>query len=498
MLDRRISPPVSPPVSLRISPPVSLRISPPSLISLISLFACRLRPLAAPLAVLLACLLGALVPAGFAAAGSVAAGDRFPYTIQTVKLDNGLLLVMVPMASPGVVHYQTVVRAGSRNEIEPGRTGYAHFFEHVMFRGTKRFPQAEYQRLLDVLGADGNASTGMDETNYFNTLPASGLDQVIEIEADRFRNLSYTEEQFRKEAGAVLGEFAIGHANVETLLEERLLAHAFPRHPYGHTVLGTEADVRAMPDGYQYSRQFYDRYYRPENCAILICGDFDPTRAADAVRAAYGGWERGGYGTEIPVERPLASAIRDSIRWNGPTRPILQISFRTPAYATSVPTAAALELLREAVFGPTSKLYRELVLDRRLAESLSASAGRNRDPYLFTVSVRLYDDGQLEPVRARILAALQEASAPAGIDGAVLEAAKRRYLAQLALSLETPAGVAWRLSDWIGLTGDPQEIERFVDALRASDPSQLRRAASQFLLEKNSITITVTGKEVRS
>ena len=121
----------------------------------------------------------------------------FPYPIRTAALDNGLRIVMVKMPTPGVVNYETVVRAGSRNEVEAGRTGYAHFFEHMMFRGTAKHPQAEYGRILDMLGADGNASTGNDMTAYYITLPASGLPQVIEIEADRFMNLRYRRSSSR-------------------------------------------------------------------------------------------------------------------------------------------------------------------------------------------------------------------------------------------------------------------------------------------------------------
>ena len=155
----------------------------------------RLAPAPSILARALVC---ALLCAPVAVPFRCAVAGVFPYPIQTVRLDNGCLLVMVPMPTPGVVHDQTIVRAGSRNEIEPGRTGYAHFFEHMMFRGTPRHPEAEYNRILDVLGADHNASTDMDQTSFYVTLPSSGLGQAISLEADRFRNLTYTPEQFRK------------------------------------------------------------------------------------------------------------------------------------------------------------------------------------------------------------------------------------------------------------------------------------------------------------
>ena len=440
-------------------------------------------------------LVAALGAALVLAAGPAYGADQgiFPYPIHTVVLENGLRLVMVPMPTPGVVDFETVVRAGSRNEVEPGRTGYAHFFEHMMFRGTPLYPEERYRRVLDVLGADHNGSTDMDRTAYYIMLPSSGLRQVIAMEADRFRNLRYSIEQFRKEAGAVLGELAIDRSRPETVLEETRLALAFHRHPYGHTTIGFEADVRGMPDGYDYSLLFYDRYYRPESCVILVAGDFDPAQVENLVRAQYDGWPRGGSLPEIPEEPPLEGPVRRDLVWEGPTRPILDLSFRTPAYDEKTLSTASLELIREAYFGTTSDLYRELVLERRWLESVSASFERTRNPYLFIVTARLLDPADFEIVRQRILATLQQAG-DRPIGEKRLEDAKRRLLATMALSLDTPGGVNWRLSGFLSLTGDPNSIEHHFAAVAAASPADLMEAARHYLTPSNSITVTLATK----
>ncbi len=425
-----------------------------------------------------------------------AAAGIFPYPIETFELENGLLVVMVAMPTPGVVQYQTFVRAGSRNEIEPGRSGYAHFFEHMMFRGTRRFPGPVYGERLNRLGSDGNASTGNDLTVYHMTLPSTGLAAAIELEADRFQNLDYDREQFRKEAGAILGEFEIGRASPWSILEEKRLEKAFRAHPYGHTVIGYEADVRAMPDGFDYSRQFFDRYYRPENCVVLITGDFDARQAEELIRRDYGGWRRGAPAPPVPVEPPLAGPVRDAIEWAGPARPILDISFRTPAYGEQDRTVAALQMLRELVFGETSPLHRSLVLEERVVESLHASFDLQRDPYLFTISAELKDPKDFAVVEARILAALEEAGR-IPVDAARLDRAKRRWEASLLLSLETPGGVAWRLSDFISLTGDPRSLDRHAENLRAVTREDLMEAARTYLVPERSVTLTLVGKEER-
>jgi zinc protease len=419
---------------------------------------------------------------------------RFPYPIKTAVLDNGLRLVMVPMPTPGVVTYETIVRAGSRNELEPGRTGYAHFFEHMMFRGTERFPGAQYEANLAMLGAEGNGSTGADMTAYYNTFPASGLSRVIEMEADRFQNLRYSEEEFRKEAGAVLGEFAIGQAEPETMMYDTLLAAAFHVHPYGHSDMGFERDVRAMPDGYDYSRRFYDRYYRPEYCAVLVTGDFDTTQVERTLRGAYSGWQRGGYLPEVPQEPPLRDSVRRHLKWNGPARPLLWISFRSPAFNDASPDAAALELIRELYFSDISELHRELVERKGMVESMRADYELTRDPRLFTVSARLKDPADFDTVAARILRTVREAAGqPLSVDR--LSAARRHIVADLVLALETTGGAGWRVSDFISLTGDPRSLERYYTTMARITPQDVQAAALKWLDPRSCITLTMSGEE---
>ena len=124
----------------------------------------------------------------------------FPYETQVETLDNGLKVVMVPMKSEGLVAYWTIVRTGSRDEYEPGHSGFAHFFEHMMFRGTERFPQDTYSRIVTEMGADANAFTTDDLTAFHLSITAEDLERTMEIESDRFQDLAYSEEAFRTEA----------------------------------------------------------------------------------------------------------------------------------------------------------------------------------------------------------------------------------------------------------------------------------------------------------
>ena len=168
----------------------------------------------------------------------------FPYPLKTTVLKNGLSITRVQFDSPEQVAYFAVARVGSRNEVEKGHTGFAHFFEHVMFKGTRSWPEGTRDALLGKLGFSENAFTSDDVTVYHVTGPSSGLAQVVEVEADRFMHLEYSEATFQTEAKAVLGEYHKNAANPGLKIAEALGATAFKVHPYQHTTLGFYEDIQ--------------------------------------------------------------------------------------------------------------------------------------------------------------------------------------------------------------------------------------------------------------
>jgi zinc protease len=417
----------------------------------------------------------------------------FRAPILSDTLSNGLRLIMIPYDTPGVVAYWTVVRAGARNEIEPGRTGYAHLFEHLMFRGTKRYPREAYNRVMALLGADHNAFTDDDWTVYTTTIPSTALEQMVEIQADRFQNLFYDEEAYIQETGAVLGEFNIGRASPETVLEETLRRTAYRRHTYRHTVIGWEADVRAMPEAYAYSLEFYRRYYRPENCAVVVVGDFDPERLRGWVAQHYGSWPRGGPLPEPPQEPPQREARREEILWPEATSPRLAVAFHVPAFRLDGPEAPALELIREIAFGATSPFRRRWVEETGKAYSVGAEVPRRRDPGLFVVRMNLKDAGDLETARREILETL-ERLARGGVGPEALGRARSHLRNSLAARLETAGQVAFAVAEFWNLTGDPEAIGRYFDLLQRVRPEDIQRIAARYFVESNSTTVVLRGK----
>jgi zinc protease len=182
--------------------------------------------------------------------------DIFPYRWENHDLKNGLRAVLVDSGYPNLVGLYVIVQAGSRNEVEPGKTGFAHLFEHMMFRGTPKYPSEKWDEITQAAGAETNAYTSDDRTVYHAVFAAEDLERILELEADRFANLEYSEEVFRTETRAVLSEYNKSFANPFRKLDETMRKTAFDRHTYRHTTIGFEEDIEAMPELYEYGLEF--------------------------------------------------------------------------------------------------------------------------------------------------------------------------------------------------------------------------------------------------
>jgi zinc protease len=440
--------------------------------------------------------LAALVACGPARAQVLDRGPVFPYKVEKAVLENGLTVVSVPFDSPGIIAYYTIVRTGSRNEVEAGLSGFAHFFEHMMFRGTERYPQERYNAVLKSLGADSNAFTTDDFTCYHMTLPSSALAKAVEIEADRFRNLKYDEPAFQKEARAVLGEYNKSASSPFLILNETMQDTAYTKHTYKHTTIGFLADVKSMPTQYAYSKTFFDRWYRPENCTVVVAGDLDHAGLLRLARSAYGGWERGKASVSIPEEPPQTSPRSAELKWPLPTLPILYFGYHIPAADLSSPDTPALDALAQSVFGETSPLYRALVLDEQKVVLLQADAEPRRDPGLFTVVARVRDPKDLDEVRKRIETALAQAGREP-LSERRLRAVKSHLWYAYANALDSADAVALAVGRSIAVTGRPDAMNELYAAYEELTAEDLQRAAARHLVPTNQTLVTLRSETPR-
>jgi zinc protease len=330
--------------------------------------------------------------------------DILPFKATEHTLANGLRVIVVPTGFPNLVSLQIPVQTGSRNEVEEGKSGFAHFFEHMMFRGTPRFSPERYQAVLTRAGARQNAYTTDDYTNYHTTFAAEDLETILELEADRFMHLQYSEDAFKTESRAILGEYNKSASDPIYKLIEVQRDHAFTTHTYKHTTMGFLRDIEAMPGQFQYSRTFFERWYRPEYTTILVAGDIEPARTLALVEKHWNAWKPGGAAPlAIPAEPAPRHPVAVHVPWTSPTLPWVTVGFHAPAFSVTDPDFAALDLLLDLSFGPTSDLYRKLVEVEQKVDQLFPWVHTSQDPALATVLARLKDTADALSVRDEIL-----------------------------------------------------------------------------------------------
>jgi zinc protease len=432
-----------------------------------------------------------------AAAPPAQASDVFPYPVKIELLDNGLRVVSIPLPNPDIIAFYTIVRSGSRNEIEPGKSGFAHFFEHMMFKGTKLVPRPAYDDFLTRLGAGTNGYTSDDYTCYYVVFAGrSNLEEVVKTEADRFLNLYYTEETIQTEAPVIEGEYLASVSNPGRRLEELLRDTAYDVHSYKHTTLGYLRDIQDMPHQYDYSLSYEERFYAPDNSLLLVVGDFDHARLMELVRTYYGPWKKSNYVLQTPVEPPQKEARRAHLPWPGKTVARWAIGFHGPAFSDEVPDKAALDLLAAVAFAPSSPIVQRLVRDEQKCLSLSADFGDNRDPRLLVFNASVKNDDDLPYVESQILRELARLkSEPVSEKDLADIKANLKY--STAAALGTTDGVARTLALYLNLTGDPATINRLFALYDHVTPADIRFVAARYFRTENSTTVTLASGGVK-
>jgi len=435
---------------------------------------------------------------GLASAPGIAFADDastlLPAGATVETLDNGLKVVLLPIDTPGLVAVQTWMRVGSGEETVPGLTGFAHFFEHLMFHGTEEMPGPVREKKLLALSVTENAWTSQDATVYHLMLPAQNLDAVLKIEADRFQALSLEADGVRKEAGAVYGEFRKGRASPDRAVWEATWATAFSSHPYHHTTIGVEADIAAMPEQLDAARRFFTTWYRPENATLVLAGDLEPGKARAIVLRTFGQWAPEAEAPPwppTPVEPAQTGLKRAQVVWEaGPVNPRLAIAWRTPAHAPGSADAAALSLLPALLSSDVAPLHRKLVDDERRVRWIWAMEPENRHPGLFLMEMELAEGEDPAAVEADVLAAVQalvDDDSPEAV--ARLDMTRERKRRELLLGLDSAeswAGAFGRAS----LYGPPvRTLDAEVAAIAAVTRADVVRVVERYLLPDTGRTV---------
>ncbi len=444
---------------------------------------------------ILAALLFALPVVGIAQQTRGSGGSSklftYPYTID--DLPNGLRLVTVPTDYPNLVSLYIVVAAGSRNEVEAGKSGFAHFFEHMMFRGSENYMPEQREAIFTRAGAETNAYTTDDRTVYHATFSKEDLEEIMKAEADRFQRLKYTPEQFKTEAKAVKGEYDKNSANPFSKMQEVLRETAFKKHTYSHTTMGYLKDIEDMPNQYDYSRQFFLRFYRPEYTTIVVVGDITRERALDMTKRHWGAWQRGNYKADIAEEPEQKESRTAHIPWDSPTLPHLAVAFRGPEFSDTSKDLAALDLFQSVAFGENSDLYQQLVLKEQKVDVLAADFGHQADPELFTVYARVKDPAQVGYVRDQILKTFERFKTEQ-VEQARLDATRSRMRYGFAMAMNSNNAIAGALAPYIALERTPETLNRLFDTYQTVTPGDIRDAVKKYFREETRTVVTLATK----
>jgi zinc protease len=431
------------------------------------------------LALLLA--FGPLMPVSEALATSY--GDR----VVERTLANGLELILLEDHKSPVGVIQVYYRVGSRNDI-PGKSGRAHLLEHMMFKGTAQVGPEDYSRIVQRNGGRTNAFTSRDRTTYFASIAADRLDVVIELEADRMRNLVISPEAYEPEKLVVTEERRLRVDNQPTGdLFERLYATAFQAHPYRLPIIGWMSDIAQSTAADL--REFYDLYYVPNNAFVVAVGDFDADSLADRLERAFGAIPPGVLPPEVRGREPTQRGER-RVELRRPAQlPMVALAHHVPNLYSA--DGAALEVLSQILAGgKSSRLYQRLVYRDRIALFAGADYSYSAlDPNLFTLyaqPLRGKDPVLIERVLLEEVANLDDAP-PTDLE---LERAKNQIEAHYVFAQDSIFYQAMLLGDF-EIAGDWRLIDRYLPSVRAVTRDDLLRVARFYLVASNRTVATL-------
>jgi len=367
----------------------------------------------------------------------------------------------------------------------------------MMFKGTKKFPREVYDDILTKLGAGRNGYTSDDYTCYYVVFAGrENLEKVVELQADIFMNIYYTEEMLKTEASVIEGEYYRSVSNPGRKIYEILRDTAFDKHSYKHTVIGYFDDIIDMPNQFEYSQLYRKRFYAPDNTIVLVAGDYDHDQLMEHIQKYYSGWEKSGYTLVTPEEPPQVKAKRAHYDWPTKTLGRLAVGFHGPAYSEEKIDKSALNLLAEIAFSRSSPLYQKLVIEEQKCLTLYASFGDRRDPYLLTFNSIVKKDEDLPYVEKAILQELERLKKEP-VSEEILADVKSNLKYSFANSMGITDGVASALTFYINLTTDPETANKLFDLYEKVTPGDIQEMAKKYFKKTNSTVVTLSGGKAR-
>ena len=408
-------------------------------------------------------------------------GDIDEYTLQS----NGLQVLLLPDHASPTLTFMVTYRVGSRNEVT-GTTGATHILEHLMFKGTKNRPNSSannVKHLLERTGARYNATTWLDRTNYYANLGSEHLATIVDMEADRMRNLTLDDADRQSEMTVVRNEYERGENSPFQALYKAIFHAAFVAHPYHHDTIGHRSDIEKV--SIDKLREFYDTFYWPNNATVTLVGDFQPAQALALIKKAFEVYPKS--------PKPIPALYTEEPPQDGPRR----VTVKRPgqlgmvAVAHKIPQAthpdyAALSLLSAILTdGKNSRLYKALT-DKNLTTGVSGYPGFNADPSLHLLFLPLAPGASHDQVEKTALEEIERLKKD-GVSEAELQAARAKSLASTAFDRDGSFSIAGNLNEAIA-AGDWTLYYRVDEAVRKVTTADIARVARQYFIEDQSTT----------
>ena len=419
------------------------------------------------------------------------AGKVSRVDFKETTLKNGLRVITVEYRTAPVIAINVTYDVGSRNERQ-GRTGFAHLFEHMMFKGSENIGNGEHFTLVFNNGGTMNGTTNEDRTNYFEALPANQLDLAIFLEADRMKSLAITKENLDNQRNAVQEERRLGVDNVaygkSSEIQQGLLYDNFA---YKHTVIGSMEDLNAA--SVEDVTQFFKTYYAPNNAVLTLVGDFKTEDALAKIRKNFESIPRQPNPPAVDMTEPEQKAERRATVEDALARlPQVDIAFKTVQGNT--PDFYALQVLSSALqSGQSSRLYQKLVKEREMATSVGGFADEKRGTGALYISATYKPNMKTEDIEAAIYDEIARIQREGIADWEIQKAknaTRRNYISSLLSSLSR----ANTIGQYAVYYNDPNLINTRLDKVNAVTKEDVMRVANNYLKPTNRTVVVTTLK----
>jgi zinc protease len=421
---------------------------------------------------------------------SFSSAQAGPHTTE-FKLGNGMDVVVIEDHRAPVVTHMVWYKVGAADEPK-GVSGIAHFLEHLMFKSTDKIPMGEFSKIVAKLGGQDNAFTGHDVTSYFQRIAKERLPTVMEMEADRMVNLRLTEKEVLTERDVILEERRSRiENNPAAIMDEQMNAALYYSHPYGIPVIGWEHEMAKLSP--EDAMSFYKHYYAPNNAILIVAGDVEPGEVKKLAEATYGQIPANPAvpsARQRPQDPPPRSARRVEYKDARAGNASFHRDYVAPSYVTAKPgEAEALDLLMKiAADGATSRLYKRLVVEEKLASSAGGSySGSGLDSGSLSMYAIANPGVSLDKIEAsvdKVLAELRDS----GLTQAELDRAKASYIAEYVYDNDNQASLARRYGWGLAIGRTVAQIEGWPDAISKVTLDDVKRAARTYFDPRRSVT----------